>query len=145
MEKKKVDAAEVSNEAGTVNLGNWNEGAEALAKAFAPMFEKMLKSAQACPGDQTSSVPENGLSARASRAWKDYQDAIGKGKFINSPPNDREVWEWLLYHRCKGEDMPQFETWQRYIREARKFHGCQKNTPRSGREFGKSISLKDRV
>lgn len=82
-----------------------------------------------------------GLSRRAEIAWKDYQDGIGKGKFANSPPTDREVWEWLLIHRRKGEDLPNFETWQRYIREARKFHGCQKNTPRAGREFGGSISL----
>lgn len=87
----------------------------------------------------TSDTP--GLSRRAEAAWKDYQDAIGKGKFDNSPPTDREIWEWLLIHRRKGEDLPRFETWQRYIREARKFYGCQKNTPRLGRAFGSSIHL----
>jgi len=86
-----------------------------------------------------------GLSRRAEIAWKDYQDAIGKGKFSNSPPTDREVWEWLLIHRRKGENMPRFETWQRYIREARNFHGCQKNTPRAGRQFGGSVYLQGKL
>jgi hypothetical protein len=91
--------------------------------------------------DQQRTSETKGLSRRAEVAWKDYQDAIGKGKFDNSPPTDREVWEWLLVHRRKGENLPHFETWQRYIREARNFHGCQKNTPRAGREFGGSISV----
>ncbi len=80
-----------------------------------------------------------GLSRRAEAAWKDYQDAIGKGRFDHSPPTDREAWEWLLSHRRNGEDLPQFETWQRYLREARSFYGFQKNTPRVDRTFGSSI------
>ncbi len=145
MKKKQADTTKASGNTGTVNLGNWGEGADALAKVFAPMLEEILKSAQACHVGPVGAIPESGLSARAVRAWMDYQDAIGKGKFINSPPNDREVWEWILCHRRKGENLPKFKTWQRYIREARKFHGCQKNTPRSSREFGGSIATQNTV
>lgn len=42
MEKKQTNAADASENTGTVNLGNWDVGADALAKAFAPMFEKMF-------------------------------------------------------------------------------------------------------
>ena len=89
----------------------------------------------------TSDGPEDNrhLSRRVAKVWADFQDAIVKGKFDDSPPKDREVYEWLLIHRRKGEDLPRLPTWQRYLREARKFHGHQKNTPRGGRATGRSI------
>ncbi len=79
------------------------------------------------------------LSHRAAKVWADFQDAIAKGTFNDSPPKDREVYNWLLILRQKGEDLPKFLTWQRYLREARRFYGCQKNTPRGGRATGRSI------
>jgi hypothetical protein len=35
--------------------------------------------------------------------------------------------------------LPKFSTWARYVRKALKYHGRQKNTPRTGRDPGKSI------
>lgn len=85
------------------------------------------------------SKPKGELSPRASKVWGDFQDAMAKGKFDKSPPTDKAVFEWLLVHVSRIEEMPKFDTWRRYLRQARKYHGCQKNTPRAGRPMGRSI------
>ena len=84
MEKKKADAADVSNEAGTVNLGNWDQGAEALVKAFAPMFEKMFKRNQTPEATPKQSVekPKTSSDDPPKRSWTqlDLDDAIREYK-----------------------------------------------------------------
>ncbi|KKM79527.1 hypothetical protein LCGC14_1349010 [marine sediment metagenome] len=100
----------------------------------------ILAGAQAAQEDGKAEPAENRqLPRRVAKVWDDFQDAIVKGKFSDSPPKDREVYGWLLIHRRRGEDLPKFTTWQRYLREARKSHGYQKNTPRGGRATGSSI------
>ena len=84
-------------------------------------------------------VEDRQLPRRSAKVWADFQDAIVKGKFNHSPPRDREVYDWILIHQREGADLPKFPTWQRYLREARKFHGLQKNTSRGGRATGSSI------
>jgi hypothetical protein len=42
-------------------------------------------------------------------------------------------------------ELPGFETWARYLREARKVFGQGKYTPRAGRQFGKSIVKADHI
>lgn len=88
--------------------------------------------------DPASVTPET-LSAVVQAAWRQYQTGLARGKFENSPPTDREVYEWVLYQLRLGDQMPGFETWQRYLRKARRLYGCQKNTPRYGRPHGSSI------
>ena len=56
------------------------------------------------------------------------------------PETDREAYDWLMENFPDVEEytLPEFHTWVRYVREGRKHHGTQKNTPRPGRE-GRSI------
>ena len=111
-----------------------------LAEQNKDVSTGILAGAQAAQEKGKSEPAQNRqLSRRATKVWADFQDAIVKGKFNDSPPKDREVYDWLLIQRRKGEDLPKFPTWQRYLREARKFHGHQKNTPRRGRATGPSI------
>ena len=48
-------------------------------------------------------------------------------------PKDREAYRWLKEHDALVSkhryELPDFETWARYVRAARKRHGDQKNTP----------------
>jgi len=53
------------------------------------------------------------LPLRVAKVWADYLDAIGKGTFDHSPPRDKEVYCWLVLHRRRGADMPEFGTWSR--------------------------------
>lgn len=79
------------------------------------------------------------LSPAVHAAWGGYQTALSRGNFNSSAPTDREVYDWVLIQMRTGDKMPDFDTWQRYIRKARNFYGCQKNTARYGREHGSSI------
>jgi len=54
---------------------------------------------------------------------------------------DRDVYDWLCEHE---ENLPSFETWSRYLREARAVCNRQKNTPRKGRH-ARSVVPKDQV
>lgn len=70
-----------------------------------------------------------GLPERAERVWKDYLIALQRGEW-ESTPTDQEAYDWCLIHLRAGDQSPMFPTWQRYLREARRRHGTQKNTPR---------------
>ncbi len=85
------------------------------------------------------------LSKPAQLAWQEYQQAVNEMPDFNSrKTNDKTVWEWLLLHSQRKEDMPDVNTWQRHLRTARKYHGLQKNKPRAGRETWKNgIQEKD--
>ena len=58
---------------------------------------------------------------------------------------DREVYDWLTEHLDEGEKLPGFETWDRYVRQARSVLGTQKYEPRSGREHGGTIVREDQI
>ncbi len=79
------------------------------------------------------------LSSAVQTAWGGYQTALSRGNFNSSAPTDREIYDWVLIQMRTGDTMPCFETWQRYIRKARNFYGCQKKTTRHGREHSTSI------
>lgn len=85
------------------------------------------------------------LSPVAQTVWKHYQTALARGDFKNGSPTDKEVYDWLLIHMRLGDKMPYFDTWQRYIRKARNYYGCQKNTARYGRQHGSSIIRRNQI
>jgi hypothetical protein len=48
---------------------------------------------------------------------------------------DKEAYAWLKEHGPEeGYDLPPFATWQKYVRNGRKYYKTNKNTPRSGRK-----------
>lgn len=84
--------------------------------------------------------PLEGLPDRVRRAYAQHLFATkqyeGEG---GGPPTDRGLYAWLK--RRSEERLPAFETWVRYIRQARQALGEQKNSPRVGRQHGTSIVL----
>jgi hypothetical protein len=55
---------------------------------------------------------------------------------------DEMAYEWLQEHRSGTEPLPSFDTWARYLRDARRELGVQKNRPRRGRT-GRSVRKAD--
>lgn len=94
---------------------------------------------------QPTDAPSKELSPVAQAAWEQYQTALARGNFKSSAPTDKNVYEWLLIHMRLGDTMVYFDTWQRYLRKARRYYGCQKNTPRRGREHGSSIIRQSQI
>lgn len=57
---------------------------------------------------------------------------------------DEMAYEWLREHRSATDPLPNFDTWARYLREARRELGVQKNRPRHGRR-GRSVRKADEL
>lgn len=91
---------------------------------FASTVQRAAADIAAPQGRATLGLPE-----RVARVWKDYLIAVQRGKW-ESTPTDQEAYDWCLVHLGAGDQSPMFPTWQRYLREARRRHGAQKNTPR---------------
>ena len=74
-------------------------------------------------------------------AYWSYRHAVDNAPFPKKA-TDREIHSWLIE---KGPDaysdpnIPSFTAWSRYLRTARRYYGCPKNTPRAGRSPGRSI------
>jgi hypothetical protein len=75
-------------------------------------------------------------------AFKQYQLAVSSGT-LASNPTDREAYDWCTGHN-DGDPLPRFETWARYLREARRAHGTQKHTPGKPTPTGHTIVGQDR-
>jgi hypothetical protein len=77
------------------------------------------------------------LSDRFERAYQSYVFAASK---IDRRITDKEAYDWLKDYGLAEYELPPFGTWQRYVREGRKHHGDQKNTPRGGRTARSAVS-----
>ena len=78
------------------------------------------------------------IAKRYEVAYESYQHAESK---IGEKITDKQAYEHLKEHGVESTGdfkLPAFETWQRYLRHARKHHSTQKNTPRAGRPCGRS-------
>jgi hypothetical protein len=84
------------------------------------------------------------LPPSRKKAYLEYLDAIAKNPNELNGALDREVYDWVKEH-ADGEPLPAFNTWDRYVRDARKHLGKQKNTPRKGRATGKSVVSEDQI
>jgi hypothetical protein len=155
--------------AGTAGVGDVGAASgEAFARALCGMFEAMQAymdtarpgSASEVGSDRKSrkqALAEKMASARevldeGKQEWSDLLPTRVKhayGQYLAALPNlgdrptDRQCYEWAKAH-AEGSHLPAFETWQRYVREARRHYGQQKNAPLAGRGHGRSIvSIRD--
>jgi hypothetical protein len=79
------------------------------------------------------------MSERAKVAYDQYLRAAPEcASKDGREPTDQQCYDWLKAHN-DGDSLPTSKTWQRYLREARKHSGEQKNAPRTGRQHGRSI------
>jgi len=91
-----------------------------------------------CLEEKEPEDPLEGLPDRVRRAYAQYLFAMKQYEGeAGGQPTDRELYAWLK--RRSEERLPAFETWVRYVRQARQALGEQKNSPRGGREHGWSI------
>ena len=75
-------------------------------------------------------------SARFTTAYESFELAErNAGHKLTS----KQAYEWLRENGPAHYRMPTFQTWNRYVRQARTSRGQQKNTPRGGRT-GRSIA-----
>jgi hypothetical protein len=86
-------------------------------------------------------TPEAQLAPCHDRALAGYQFAAER---LGGEPTDLQAYKWLKEHRDGDEILPRFETWTRYLREARSRRGRLKNSPRHGRA-GRSVVRWDQV
>jgi hypothetical protein len=78
------------------------------------------------------------------RAYAQYLDAIRRNTALTDA-SDQDVYAWLQDYLDEGEKLPTFATWSKYVREARKATGTNKNHVRAGRDTGKSIVRPDQI
>jgi hypothetical protein len=79
------------------------------------------------------------LPNRARKAYAQYVEAEGKYIGTNDgTPTDLECYKWQKEHAEDG-GLPPFDSWQRYVREARRQLGKGKHTLRCGQPHGGSL------
>lgn len=111
----------------------------------------LFEAAKEEPSEEGPARPEKGLPAdelnslgpvsqRAQSAWKQYESAIQANGELEDK-SDKEVYEWL--REQSDLELPKFETWDRYVREARKALGLQKYGRGVGVTTRSVVSVKD--
>ena len=82
------------------------------------------------------------LAPSRRKAMSQYLDALNQCPALQGGP-DRAVYEWITEH-AEGDPLPSFDTWAKYLREARKATGTNKNTSRLGRA-ARSVAKPDEL
>jgi hypothetical protein len=80
------------------------------------------------------------LPLSCERAYRQFQRVIS----LWGEMTDKQAYDWLKEQDKETEELPDFDTWARYLRKARRHYGTQKNTPRAGRN-GRSIATLDQI
>lgn len=107
---------------------------ELIAKAIAQIKSLSCNEEINIDNEEDLSNKKQKLSCSVEKAYQQFDSY--QAQYVNC--TDREAYDWLKKHN-DGDPLPNFDTWTRYLRKARNFYGTNKNTPRSGRETGKSI------
>lgn len=89
-----------------------------------------------------SSENKKTLSSIYLLAYQSYECAE---KAVGNDITDREAYEWLVEYGYEEYEPPVFETWQRYLRRGRSYFGTQKNSPRAGRNTGRSAIKQEEI
>jgi hypothetical protein len=120
-------------------------GLQQLQAEFDLEFSKLSSKDFSGPSEQDEPTSINvervgmaSVSPSREKAYRQYTQAVGNNPTQLNGATDYEVYDWLKEH-SEGEPLPTFSTWSKYLREARKHYGNNKNTPRRGRATGKSI------
>jgi hypothetical protein len=93
--------------------------------------------------DKNYSETQRKIAERYEKAYRSYQYAEEK---TGNTLTDRQAYDYLKKHaveNIEGFMLPDFNTWQRYVRAGRRHYGAQKNTTRIGREIKSSIPVND--
>jgi hypothetical protein len=111
------------------------------AERIARRVAELISAAPTAPGKATAteSAAVNELPPSCRRAYASFLRASEKNPNLKT---DEKIYNHLKTYGCEayeGDKLPGFETWQRYLRTARRRHGAQKNSTRAGRPVGPSV------
>ncbi|MHC4496425.1 MAG: hypothetical protein ACYSYM_11455, partial [Planctomycetota bacterium] len=94
---------------------------------------------------------EAAIAKRFDQAYRSYEYAeeqlIETGR-AQKTVIDKQAYDYLREHGFKGADdykLPDFPTWQRYVRGGRRKYGTQKNAPRASRRYGRNIVKSNQI
>jgi hypothetical protein len=104
---------------------------DAVRKPAKPPTKRGRKPRKASP----AADPLKALPPSRVKAYCQHKEAI---EALGGSATDREAYDWFAEHG-EGELAESFESWSKYVRDARKALGQLRNTPRRGRETGRSI------
>lgn len=102
-------------------------------------------------GSEKYTQTEVKLAKRYKQAYCSYEFAekeLLKADPVLKTITDKQAYDYLQEHGFKGEDdyvLPNYDTWQRYVRRGRRKYGTQKNAPRTGRGYGRSVIKPDQI
>jgi hypothetical protein len=83
--------------------------------------------------------PLDALAPSRKKAYSQYLWALNENASLEGG-TDQEVYDFVRDHLLEeGEKLPTFASWGKYLREARAAVGAGKNSPRAGRNPGRSI------
>ncbi len=119
--------------------GTTVDGDQSPADDEAEAREIDAKSSDSAPPQKKTKAT---LPPSRVKAMSQFVDAVSKCPALNGA-TDREVYDWIDEH-SDGDPLPNFDTWSRYLRDAREAAGISKNTPRSERT-GRSIVRLDEI
>jgi hypothetical protein len=84
------------------------------------------------------------LAPSRRKAYQQYLWALRTNTELQGA-RDQEVYDWLKEHLDEDEELPRFDTWKRYLGEARAAYDTRKHNSRAGRESGRSIIRPDEI
>jgi hypothetical protein len=83
------------------------------------------------------------LKPSREKAYGQFQWAMGVNATLET---DRQVYDWLKERQELSEDLVNFASWSKYLREARAHYENHKHTPRTARKAtGKSVVRPDQI
>lgn len=92
------------------------------------------------PSEPNSIPTDRKLAKRFEAAYQSFETAA---KSADKLLSDQEAYNWLKENGPAEYELPEFQTWQRYVRQGRAFYGMQKNAPRGGRKGRSIVSAND--
>lgn len=92
------------------------------------------------PKSKVAQAVKKPLSESVEQAYKMLLAAVE----ACGESTDRELYGWIREQFDDSIAIPEFGTWSRYVRAARKYHQTNKNSPRNGRK-GRSIVKPDDI
>lgn len=107
---------------------------------------KNLKPEGSPPPNSESTAKKKSPPPSRLRAYQSQKYVKDKNAELKSATL-KQIYDWLADsenmsvedHPYYGRKMPKYETWEKYVREAQQHYGTQRNQPRAGRSYGRSV------
>jgi hypothetical protein len=123
---------------------DWADSCRAAAGLILEQCAAEQGGAGQAEGDSESA--EGSLKPSREKAYRLFQWAMEQNPDLKT---DREVYDWLQDRPDfpkEFEELPSFQSWAKYLRDARAHYGDHKHTPRRNKAIsGKSVVHRDQI